>query len=113
MFQLSLFIECKSNTEALNVLNGVIRRLSDEVTSIDLIENEPYWKVDGWFKTTCNFETVGPLDYQRADKILRVISDKWLWDKGKTSAHSSAKEMLAVFCDPMIQFSTCWFEDFE
>lgn len=46
MFQLSLFIECKTNTEALSGLNEVIRRLSDEVTSFNLIENEPYWKVD-------------------------------------------------------------------
>ncbi|MBH5317212.1 hypothetical protein I6N90_05235 [Paenibacillus sp. GSMTC-2017] len=77
------------------------------------MENDPYWKVDGWFKTTCNFESTHSLDYQQAEKILRKISDKWSWDKGKTSAHSSVKEMVAVFCNLKIQFSTCWFEDFE
>lgn len=112
MFQLSLFIESKSDDEALEVLNDVIHGLIDEITSYNLIENEPYWKIDGWFKTTCNFESISSLDYQLADKILRKISDKWSWDKGKTSAHSSVKEM-AVFCSPKIQFSTCWFEDFE
>ena len=112
MFQLSLFIECNSDTEALNVLNEVIRRLNDEITSFNLIENESYWKVDGWFKTTCNFESTSPIDYQRAEKILRIISDKWSWNKGETSAHSSVKES-AVFCNPMIQFLTCWFEDLE
>jgi|GEM_PF-6311037 len=70
MFQLSLFIECNSDTEALNVLNEVIRRLNDEITSFNLIENESYWKVDGWFKTTCNFESTSPIDYQRAEKIF-------------------------------------------
>lgn len=111
MFQLSLFIECAFESEALDVLNEVIRKLNDEISSFNVIENEPYWKIDGWFKITCNFESRYMVDYQQAENVLNFISDKWLWDKGKASAHSSAKDMSAIFFNPLIKFSTCWFEE--
>ncbi|MCI1695603.1 hypothetical protein [Aneurinibacillus aneurinilyticus] len=113
MFQLSLFMECQNEREALTVLDDIINTMKNDIVSFDVFENEPYWKVDGWYKTTCNVETTSTIDFQRAENILEKISNKWTWDKGRVSARSSVNNMGAVFSNPKIQFCTCWFEDFE
>ena len=113
MFQISLFMDCQSEDEALIVLNDIMKKIENYIDSYHIVENEPYWKVDGWFKITCNVETSSVLDHQKAKVILNKISNKWSWDKGRISAVSSANKMGAVFCNTKLRFCNCWFEDFE
>lgn len=113
MFKLSLFGECQDNDMALIILNDCIKKIESNITSFNMRSSEPYWKVDGWFKVTCDIETSNVLDMEEAEKILEKISSKWFWDKGKVSACSDINDQSTVFFNESVKFFTCWFEDFE
>ncbi|MCM2990414.1 hypothetical protein M3580_14435 [Bacillus safensis] len=113
MFKLSLFIECQDKDMGLIILNDFIKKVDSHITSFNVRSIEPYWKVDGWFKVTCDIETSNVLDMREAEKILEKISSKWFWDKGRVSACSDINDRSTVFFNERVKFFTCWFEDFE
>ncbi len=113
MFKLSLFVECQNNDMALTILNDFINKIDSYITSFNVCSSELYWKIDGWFKVTCDFETSYVLDMGDAEKILEKISSKWSWDKGRISAYSDINDRSTIFFNESVKFFTCWFEDFE
>ncbi|MEI4803848.1 hypothetical protein WAZ07_21965 [Bacillus sp. FJAT-51639] len=113
MFQLSLFVECQDNDEALVILQELIKKIDTYITSYVLDSNEPYWKIDGWFEIVCNIETSNVLDMGKAESILEKILNKWSWNKGRITARSTADNAGTIFFNDKVKFITCWFEDFE
>ncbi|OPG17111.1 hypothetical protein B2M26_03110 [Ferroacidibacillus organovorans] len=111
MFQLSLFVESPDSDKPLRIASEAIRQLKAVISSYDVVSSEPYWKVDGWYKVTCDIQTNDPLNRVQAESLVSRISDKWEWDEVGSSAHSSAKDMAAIFCDDAIKFASCWFEE--
>ncbi|SFK04052.1 hypothetical protein [Bacillus sp. 71mf] len=114
MFQLSLFVECQNENEALKILHELLQKIDTIIISHDVSSNEPYWKCDGWFTIVCNIETsISIIDIEKAEKILEKVSNKWLWNKGKISASSTINNEGTVFFNDKVRFFTCWFEDLE
>ncbi|MCI1694292.1 hypothetical protein [Aneurinibacillus aneurinilyticus] len=113
MFKLSLFVECQNNDMALIILNDFIKKIDNYIISYNVCSSEPYWKINGWFKVTCDIETSNVLDMGEAEKILEKISSKWFWDKGRVSACSDINDRSIIFFNEGVKFFTCWFEDFE
>jgi len=113
MFQLSLFVESPNSDKALRTASEAIGQLKSEVSSYEVVSSEPYWKVDGWYKVTCDIETNDPLNREQAESLVSRISDKWEWDEVGSSAHSSGKDIMAIFSNYSIKFASCWFEELD
>lgn len=113
MIQLTLFIVCNSEKEASNIVTEFVSGLSNEIKGFDITSNEVYWKIEEWYRVTCNLKTVQIPTKSKAEDFLQEISDRWEWDGNECSAHSSMDHMGATFTNSRIKFATCWFEDLE
>ncbi|MEI5909663.1 hypothetical protein WAK64_21955 [Bacillus spongiae] len=86
MISIPLFIECKSKNESLEIFEELKRKIEPFITTYELMENIPYFKIDGWFVIRYNLETLNVIDIDKAESILEKMSNKWQWKKGISDA---------------------------
>lgn len=108
MIHISFFCECKTEEEALELVNEILREINVWIDSYQILTNEPYWKIDGWYVVRCNLNTK-TMDKQQIKDMLNKISDKWEWTYD--SAYSCAINMGAVFINHSMKFVDCVFDN--
>ncbi|MEI5909530.1 hypothetical protein WAK64_21115 [Bacillus spongiae] len=113
MISISLFIECKNKNESLEIFEELKMKIEPFITTYELMENDPYPKIDGWFVIRYNLETLNVIDNEKAESILEMMSNKWHWKKGWANAIATERIDGSVFFNEKVKFIVCWFEDFE
>jgi hypothetical protein len=107
MIYLSIFCICNTKEEALDIANEILGEIDTWIGSYEILSNEPYWKIDGWFVVRCRLENTKMMDKQKAQRMLDKISDKWKWT---LDSACSAVNMGAKFIHPQVQFVDCVFD---
>jgi hypothetical protein len=107
MIYFSVF--CASNTEekALEISNVILEEINAWIDTYEILSNEPYWKIDGWFVVRYRLENTKMMDKKEAQRMLDKISNKWEWTQD--SACSSVF-MGSKFTHSQVQFVDCVFE---
>jgi hypothetical protein len=113
MIQITFITVTAFAQEAEEVASRALARWSEYTASWCIRSNEPYWKLEGYYRTTCNVHTKQAVDRHTAEILLQAIADKWYWAEDGSSAVADDRQLDSEFVDNRISFVSCWFEDLE
>lgn len=74
-----VFVEADNSETAAKMVEDICAILQKEIEVVEIVKNEPYWKMQGVYVLETKIDFRGELSTSTLNEFLTAISDKWLF----------------------------------